>query len=55
MKSLRYYYKKIVRPYGKCHFLSTYVGKKQAKILDVGCGIAIILELMLAIITWPKN
>ena len=38
MKSLRYYYKKIVRPYGKSHFLSTYVGKKQAKILDVGCG-----------------
>lgn len=38
MKSLRCCYKKIVRPYGKSHFLLMQVGKERVKILDVGCG-----------------
>lgn len=38
MKSIRYYIKKVMRPYGKSHFLLSYVGKTHVAVLDVGCG-----------------
>lgn len=38
MRKIQYYYRGIIKPHWKNHFLQVHIGKKHLRILDVGCG-----------------